>query len=84
MRIIAFIEELAVIRKILKHLDLWEDQEPRPPSEEEPEAVQELEYMPCFDLLIRVLRGGMSEIINLEGPVVSLVRVSPTSGRFFC
>ena len=51
MRIIAFIEELPVVRKILKHLDLWEDQEPRPPPavKEEAKAVQELEYIPCFD-----------------------------------
>ena len=31
MRIIAFIEEEAVIRKIMEHLRLWEDPEPRPP-----------------------------------------------------
>ena len=50
MRIIAFIEELAVIRKILKHLDLWEGQEPRPPpAGEETEAVQELEYVPIHE-----------------------------------
>ena len=35
MKVIAFIEEFAVIRKILKHLDLWEDQEPRPPPARE-------------------------------------------------
>jgi hypothetical protein len=49
MRIISFIEELAVVRKILEHLGLWEDQEPRPPPSEEAEAVQELEYVPCLD-----------------------------------
>jgi hypothetical protein len=31
MRIIAFIEEEQIIRKILEHLKLWEDQQPRPP-----------------------------------------------------
>jgi hypothetical protein len=31
MRIIAFIEEGEAIRKILEHLKLWEEPEPRPP-----------------------------------------------------
>ncbi len=31
MRIIAFIEEEEVIRKILENLSFWEEPEPRPP-----------------------------------------------------
>lgn len=31
MKIISFIHERAVIRKILKHLDLWEEKRSRPP-----------------------------------------------------
>ena len=31
MKVISFIEQPSVIRRILKHLDLWED--PRPPPE---------------------------------------------------
>ncbi len=47
MRVIAFIEEKAVIRKILEHLKLWLEPEPRPPP-----AVPEqgdLQYVPFFD-----------------------------------
>jgi hypothetical protein len=47
MRIIAFIEEEAVIRMILEHLKLWEQQEPRPPTAV-PEQV-DLQYVPFFD-----------------------------------
>jgi hypothetical protein len=36
MRIISFIEEDEVIRKILKHCGLWKEQAPRPPPEEKP------------------------------------------------
>ena len=36
MRIISFIEEETVIRKILKHCGLWKEQSPRPPPEEKP------------------------------------------------
>ena len=32
MKIIAFIEAAAVIRKILEHLRLWEEPEPRAPA----------------------------------------------------
>jgi hypothetical protein len=36
MRIISFIEEDEVIRKILRHCGLWKEQAPRPPPEETP------------------------------------------------
>jgi hypothetical protein len=42
MRVIAFIEEMDVIRKILKHLGLWEDK-PRPKANPPPAA--ELQYI---------------------------------------
>ena len=42
MKVISFIEQPFVIRRILKHLDLWED--PRPP----PEPL-ELVCEPCAD-----------------------------------
>jgi hypothetical protein len=35
MRIISFIEEEAVIEKILRHCGLWKEQAPRPPPEVE-------------------------------------------------
>ena len=34
MRIVSFIDEETVIRKILKHCGLWKEQSPRPPPEE--------------------------------------------------
>ncbi|NOQ23112.1 MAG: hypothetical protein GQ565_10765 [Candidatus Aegiribacteria sp.] len=42
MKVISFIEQPSVIRRILKHLDLWED--PRPP----PQPL-ELVCAPCAD-----------------------------------
>jgi hypothetical protein len=47
MRIISFVEEEVVIRKILEHLRLWEDPEPRPPPAV-PELV-DLQYVQFFD-----------------------------------
>jgi hypothetical protein len=47
MRIIAFIEEEAVIRKILEHLKLWWEPEPRPPPAV-PEQV-DIQYVPFVD-----------------------------------
>jgi hypothetical protein len=47
MRIIAFIEEETIIRKIPEHLKFWEDQEPRPPPAV-PEQV-DIQYVPFFD-----------------------------------
>jgi hypothetical protein len=42
MKVISFIEQPSVIRRILKHLDLWED--PRPPP-----VPLELVFEPCAD-----------------------------------
>lgn len=42
MKVISFIDQPFVIRRILKHLDLWED--PRPPP-----RPQELVCEPCAD-----------------------------------
>jgi hypothetical protein len=36
MRIVPFIDENAIIRKILKHCGLWKEPVIRPPSEEKP------------------------------------------------
>jgi hypothetical protein len=47
MRIIAFIEEEQIIRKILEHLRLWEEPEPRSPPAV-PEQV-DIHYVPFFD-----------------------------------
>ena len=47
MKIIAFIEEEAVIRKILEHLRLWEEPEPRAlPSLP---VQMDIEYLPFLD-----------------------------------
>jgi hypothetical protein len=43
MRVVSFIDEEAVIRKILKHCGLWKDQPIRPPPEEKPPPVPEIE-----------------------------------------
>jgi hypothetical protein len=43
MKIISFIEELAVIRKILVHLNLWETRN-HDPSPKQPVRIQELMY----------------------------------------
>jgi len=45
MRIIAFIEEKAVIRKILLHLNRWEEPEPLPAVPEQ----ADVQYVPFFD-----------------------------------
>ena len=47
MRLISFIEEEKVIRKILEHLNLREEREPRPPPAV-PEQV-DIQYVPFFD-----------------------------------
>ena len=49
MKIVAFIEEGAVIRRILSHLRLWEEPEPRPPPVAEMPVPMETEYVPCFE-----------------------------------
>ena len=47
MKIIAFIEEKDVIRKILEHLRLWEESEPRAPP---PVPAQiDIEYQPFLE-----------------------------------
>ena len=43
MKIISFIEEEDVIRKILKHCNLWKDSAPRPPPLETPPRKEECE-----------------------------------------
>lgn len=47
MKIIAFIEEAAIIRKILEHLRLWEEPEPRAPPPLP--AQMDIEYLPFLD-----------------------------------
>jgi len=46
-RLISFIEEEDIIRKILEHLKLWKEREPRPPPAV-PEQV-DIQYVPFFD-----------------------------------
>jgi hypothetical protein len=47
MRIIAFIEEDVIIRKILEHLRLWEEPEPRPLLDVPEQG--DIQYVPFFD-----------------------------------
>ena len=47
MKIIAFIEEVAVIRKILEHLRLWEEPAPRAPPLLP--VQMDIEYLPFLD-----------------------------------
>ena len=49
MKIIAFLEDRAVIRRILTHLRLWDEPEPRPPPIIEPPTPIDIEYVPCFE-----------------------------------
>jgi hypothetical protein len=49
MKIIACIEDRSVIRRILKHVRLWEGPEPRPPPIIEPPMPIDIEYVPCFE-----------------------------------
>ena len=44
MKILAFIEDEEVIRKILKHLSLW-DRKPRPPPKENQEYCKEITHL---------------------------------------
>jgi hypothetical protein len=44
MKILAFIEDEEVIRKILKHLGLW-DRKPRPPPKENQEYCKEITHL---------------------------------------
>jgi hypothetical protein len=79
MRVIALIEDKAVIRRILTHLGLWVPQTaagkgPGPPAPDPPEAsVQILTYHPVPDIAkIRFARGGFA----LRG--ASIVVASPS------
>ncbi len=48
MKIISFITEFQIIRKILEHLDLWEQKVSRDsPNRETPSGNNELIYSPC-------------------------------------
>ncbi len=49
MRVIACIEDRAVIRRTLIHLRLWEEPEPRPPPIILPPELLDIEYVPCFE-----------------------------------
>ncbi|MDK1119594.1 MAG: hypothetical protein QGM50_12520 [Anaerolineae bacterium] len=48
MRIISFIEDGQLIKKILKHLELWETRNHDPPTENIPH-IPELIYLPVRD-----------------------------------
>ena len=47
MKVISVIDDMDVIRKILKHLSLWEESRTRAPPE--PEQLPDIEYVPLFD-----------------------------------
>ena len=51
MKAISVIERPSVIRRILKHLDIWEEEEPRPPPPGSLEMVCEpdADYLPWRD-----------------------------------
>ena len=48
MKVISFIEQPSVIRRILKHLDLWEDARP-PPQPLEMVCEPDADYIPWQD-----------------------------------
>ena len=47
MKIVSFITGYSVVRKILKHLDLWDISPPKPPSK--PRVDDKIVYVPCDD-----------------------------------
>jgi len=49
MRIISFIEDYDVIRKILKHLGLWDIKRKPPPLANAPPCISDPSYMPPLD-----------------------------------
>ena len=52
MRIVAIINDLLVVEKILKHLDLWSPQAHSPPGSKETKIVEEAIYdFSFFDYL---------------------------------
>ena len=48
MKIIAFIEDQEVVKKILKHLGLWE-RETRPPPKRKPSPIPQVQYVDDID-----------------------------------
>jgi hypothetical protein len=49
MKVVAFIEDRAVIRRILCHLRLWKEPDPHPPPVIEPPMSIDIEYVPCYE-----------------------------------
>ena len=49
MRVVAFIEDEQVVRKILKHLDLWEDKRKPEPRANAPPRIFPADDFPSFD-----------------------------------
>jgi hypothetical protein len=49
MRLISFIEDELIVRKIQKHLKLWEEPIPRAPPVPEQEQPPDIEYVPFLD-----------------------------------
>ena len=47
MKVVAVIDDEYIVRKILKHLSLWE--EPRTRAPPEPEQIPDIEYAPLLD-----------------------------------
>ena len=49
MRIVAFIEEGEVFRRILRRRVFWDKRAPRPPPPADTLTPVETEYVPCFE-----------------------------------
>jgi hypothetical protein len=48
MRIISFIDQPDVIKKILQHLSLWEESQAPPESEPPRNEIKEITFDPCY------------------------------------
>jgi len=71
MKAISFIEKPSVIRRILKHLDLWED--PRPPPKPLKLVCEPCtDYLPWKDNVLKIevwmsfQRSGFSGVVRLD------------------
>jgi hypothetical protein len=56
MRIISFIDQPDVIKKILQHLSLWEESQAPPESEPPRKEIKEITFDPSYSLSHRLIR----------------------------
>jgi len=56
MRIISFIDQPEVIKKILQHLGLWEQSQAPPESEPPIKEIKEINFDPSYSLSQRLIR----------------------------